>query len=115
MRWNLWKADFAQFDADMRALRGEMRRNGRRKSIGFRQSATARDSGQTDYGCAIGAIASAGLDWLPVDSVESRAEKCSDGCFADVGICSGDEKTTAIVSHSPLCMVYDGPQGLKPL
>ena len=43
---DLRKADFAEFDADASALRGEMRRNGRGEAIGLRQSAIARQLGE---------------------------------------------------------------------
>lgn len=83
---------FAELDADAGAFGSEVRRNGRREAIGFRQNAIARNARKADDGGAIGAFARARLNGLPVKRVERGAEKRGDSGFAYAGVCARDEK-----------------------
>ncbi len=90
---NFGKFYFAETDANASALRGKMWRNGRREAIRFGQSAVAREAREAEDGGAIGAVARAGLNGLPVKRVERRAEQGGDGGFAHGGVCASDEET----------------------
>lgn len=82
----------AEIDLGAGPSGGEVGRDGGNKFVDFVNRAIGADSGQAHDGNAIGAFQRAGLNGLPINSVEGGAEQSGESGLAHAGVCAGDEK-----------------------
>src|SRR6185437_13118160 len=90
-----WETNRGETNANARTSGGEMRGDGRREAIGFGKGARSGKAGEAHDRAAVGALARAGLNRLPIACVERGAEKRGHSRLADARVCAGDEKLRA--------------------
>src|SRR5690348_4788403 len=81
-----------EVDADAARFCRQMRRDGWIEGITFRQGLRLRNFREPDDGLAIGALACARLDRLPVNGVKCSNQQRGKQRLADVGVRAGDKK-----------------------
>ena len=85
--------DPAQVNADSGTTRGEMRRHRWIEAVGLGRGPRRRQLRKPHHRIAVRSFARAGLNRLPVDRIECRAEQRRDHRLTNTGVRSSDEKS----------------------
>src|SRR5258708_7115591 len=84
--------DAVQIDFDASPPRREIRRDRRNKFVYFVERTISADARKAHHGDAVGAFERAGLNRLPINGVQRRAEQGSESRLADARVRAGDEE-----------------------